>query len=259
MSEVLLPTIGKFTGNRQPTVESTIEDLNNGFRCLAIIFGHYAFARRGKDRQVLAHIALQALKRTTSEDDFGQFLALPDASRLWEAFVEVAKEQREKPMEQLNRGAVAGLAELAQEIYSLDGSGSIAAWIAKGVRTTGRIEPQFLRMVDVRGVGPKLTSLILRDVAYLYRLEEILEPADKIYIQPIDKWIRLLAPYVIDEEDADTMADWILAGKLTKYTRRAGVSGIRFNMGATYFGMKEVHVQENLERAISKVLSGPAS
>jgi hypothetical protein len=254
VAEVLLPSLGRCTGDRAPTPASISKNLQSGYKSLAVIYGHYAFARRGKDRLQLSHTALEALRKTASEDDFVQFLSLSDASSLWEAFVRVAQEQGHKPMEQLNRGAVAGMAELAQEIFEIDGNGSIFAWIAKGIRQTGRIEPQFMRMVDVRGVGPKLTSLILRDVVFLAGLEDALDPADRIYIQPIDKWIRLLAPYVVDEPDADEMADWILAGKIAKYTRRAGVSGIRFNMGATYFGLREVRVPENLERCIVRLL-----
>lgn len=255
-AEILMPALGRAVGDRAATFDSIKQHLSTGYGCLAAVYGHYAFSRRGKDRAQLAQNATEALRRTTSPDDFGLFLSRADASTLWDKFVEVSKESGQKPMEQLNRGVIAGLAELAQEIYAVDGHGSIYSWIVNGILKTGRVEPQFLRMVDVRGVGPKLTSLVLRDVVFLSGTEDRLEPADKIYIHPIDKWIRLLAPYVIDEDNADDMADWILAGKISKYTRRVGVSGIRFNMGATYFGMREVRVPENLQRMIDHVVFG---
>lgn len=255
----LLPALGKAVGLKDPTEVEVLGALQNGYKCLAAIYSHYAFSRRGKDRGHLSEIALEALKRTTTEDDFGLFLSRSDASTLWENFVVVAKEMGHKPMEQLNRGVIAGMAELAQEIFEIDQRGSIATWITDGIRKTGRLEPQFFRIVDVRGIGPKLTSLLLRDIVYLSGLENSVETADRIYIQPIDKWIRLLAPYVIDEEDAEAYADWILAGKIFKYTRRAGVSPVRFNMGATWFGMREVRVQENLERAVNHLVSGKAT
>jgi hypothetical protein len=243
IGEVLLPVLARaLDTDCEPA--AIREELEHPYGCLTAIYAHYAFARRGRDRFDLSEIAVEALRRTCNEEDFGQFLALEHAESLWETFVEVCRERGRKPLEQLNSGVVAGMAELAQEIYQLDGSGSIAGWVAKGVWQTGRLEPQFLRMVDVRGIGPKITSLFLRDMALLFNLEEHLDHADRLYVQPIDKWIRCIAPYVIDEPNADDLADWILAGKLAKYARRAGVSGIRFNMGATWYGMREVRAPE---------------
>jgi hypothetical protein len=237
----------------------TLRDLRDAFSdpylCLRALLGHYAFCRRGKDRAELSSLAIEALERTCDEDEFESFLEEPDAGRLWEGFLKACEESRRKPLEQLNRGVIAGLGELAQEVYRLDNVGSVAGWVLKGVLQTDRVEPQFLRIVDIRGVGPKISSLFLRDVAHVFGLEAQIDRADRLYVQPIDKWLRLLAPYVIDEPDVEVPADWVLAGKLAKYSRLAGVSGIRFNMGATYFGMREVKVPEMLDQVVEALLS----
>ena len=227
IGEVLVPSLARPCRTTQ-SLNAVAEQLNNSYRCLEMIFGHYAFARRGRDRFDLSEIALESLHRACKEDEFGSFLALDDAESLWTVFDSVCRERGRKSMEQLNVGVIAGIAELAQEIYRLDGSGNIAAWIVKGVQQTRRIEPQFLRMVDVRGIGPKITSLFLRDMVLLFGLEEMLEHSDRLYVQPIDKWMRAIAPFVIEEPNAENLADWILAGKLSKYARKAGFSGIRF-------------------------------
>lgn len=253
VDEVLIPSLARAC--RVAHDEQSIRlALAGPYSCLEAIYSHYAFARRGKDRYELSEAAAEALHRIADEDDFGQFLALDNAESLWSAFAEVCRERGRKPMEQLNSGVIAGMAELAQEIAQIGGSGSIAEWIASGIRQSGRVEPQFLRMVDVRGIGPKITSLILRDVVFFFDLEDLVEPADRLYIQPIDKWTRMIAPYVIDEPNADDLADWILAGKFSKYTRRAGVSGIRFNMGTSLFGMREVRAPEFFDSAIRYLL-----
>jgi hypothetical protein len=54
----------------------------------------------------------------------------------------------------------------------------------------------------------------------------------------------------------DKAADWIIAGKISKYSRRAGVSGIAFNMGSTYFGQKIVKDPAGFEEALKKVAVG---
>ena len=253
VGEMLVPALARACRSHHE-IESICNRLMGPYRCLEAVYSHYAFARRGRDRFELSEIAVEALHRTSSEDDFGQFLGLSNAETLWGAFVAVCQEKGRKPMEQLNGGVVAGMAELAQEVYQIDGAGSIAAWVQKGVLQTGRIEPQFLRMVDVRGIGPKITSLFLRDLVFLFQLEEEIDHADRLYVQPIDKWIRMIAPYVIDEPNADDLADWILAGKLSKYARRAEVSGIGFNMGTTWFGMREVRAPEFFDSAVRHVV-----
>lgn len=258
LGEILVPSLCRAC-HAQHSIESLIERLQDPYHCLEAVFAHYAFARRGKDRLELSEIAIAALHRTTRGDQIGDFLALEDAESLWESFVDVCRERGRKPMEQLNIGVIAGMAELAQEIYRLDGSGSIAGWIVKGVEQTGRIEPQFLRMVDVRGIGPKITSLFLRDIILLFNLESAIDHSDRLYVQPIDKWIRAIAPYVIDEPNADNLADWILAGKLSKYARKAGVSGVRFNMGTTWFGMREIRAPEFFESGIRQIVRADTS
>lgn len=253
LSEILVPSLAR-AGHCNSDAASVREHFFAPYGCLEFVFGHYAFARRGKDRFDLSEIALESLRRTSSADQFGQFLALEHAESLWDMFVEVCREKNRKPMEQLNSGVVAGMAELAQEIYQIDGTGSIAQWVVKGVQQTSRIEPQFLRMVDVRGIGPKISSLFLRDIVVFFGLEELIDPVDRLYVQPIDKWMRAIAPYVIDEPNADDLADWILAGKLSKYARRAGVSGTLFNMGVTWFGMREVRAPEFFDSAVRNLV-----
>src|SRR5690349_18891100 len=94
--------------------------------CLRAVFQEYAFARRGKERQELGHMATLALKKATSERElFNQ----TDSVFVWEAFEQVCAEEKQKPMEQLNRGIIQGIPELAQEIQAEGGSGSIALWI----------------------------------------------------------------------------------------------------------------------------------
>ncbi|MCZ7580492.1 MAG: hypothetical protein M5U21_06695 [Fimbriimonadaceae bacterium] len=259
VAELLLPTLQHAMDIDEPSISEVRNGLLDPYLCLKAIYGYYAFSRRGKDRHELASLSIEALESCTSPENIGQFLALADADSLWNAYVEVCGERKKKPMEQLNRGVIAGIAELAQEIHELDGSGSIAGWIVKGVRANQRIEPQFLRMVDVRGVGPKLTSLLLRDVVFLFEIEPRIDHMDRLYVQPIDKWMRLIAPYVIDEPDAADYADWVLAGKIAKHARRAGVSGIRFNMGTAYFGLRIARSTEDFVARIEAMTQGPGS
>jgi hypothetical protein len=252
VGEVLLPSLARAARADAASIKDVRDALSDPYRCLEAVYAHYAFSRRGRDRNELAQIAVEALHQAVRPAAFEQFLNQPDASVLWDHYVEVSRRYRRKPMEQLNRGVIAGLAELAQEVYRCDGVGSIANWVFKGVLQTDRLESQFLRIVDIRGVGPKLGSLFVRDAAFIFGLEEQIDPIDRLYLQPVDKWLRLMAPYL--GEDAEDSADWVLAGKLAKYTRRVGVSGVRFNMGVTYLGSKVARVAESFDDVISDLI-----
>jgi hypothetical protein len=219
---------------------------------LRVFYNNYAFVRRGKDRNMLASYTIAALERVTTPDTIEELLAEPDGTQIWDAFAAICEENNRKNVEQLNRGVISGMVELAQEIYQLDGEGSIAGWIIAGILQNARIEPQFLRIVDIRGVGPKTTSTYLRDLVAVFGLEEKVDRVDRLCMQPIDRWIRHVAGEIMTEIDMDETIDWVLAGKLTKYARRSGVSGVRLNMGASYFGTLEVRDPERFDRVFEE-------
>jgi hypothetical protein len=252
-AELLLPQLCSVIGLESRNLSSLRERLSDPFHSLQVVYGHYAFSRRGNDRAELSSIAVDALQEVTSPKTIRAFLSEPDPERLWNAFVDLCAARGHRPMEPLNRGVIAGFAELAQEIYRHDGVGSIASWVAESVISSGRIENVFMRLVEIKGVGPKISSLLLRDMLFLHHLEDQLDFSDRIYVQPIDKWIRGIAPFVVPDLAEDHAPDWILAGKVAKHTRKAGVSGIRFNMGATFFGVREVRVPEALPARLSMV------
>ncbi len=231
--------------------ESSIrEALDLPVSSLQIFFGHYAFARRGKDRDELASAATTAINRLFAEQDPAEILGAEDGEGLWTMFAAICDDRGRKANEAQNRGLLQGMLELSQEIFREDGIGSIGGWIVDAAEQTGRIEDEFNRIVDIRGVGPKSTSTFLRDVIHIFGCEDKIDPADRIYFQPVDRWIRAIAQVIVPEPNMDQAADWIVAGKVSKYTRRAGASGIRFNMGTTHFGQRVVREPERFNDEI---------
>jgi hypothetical protein len=254
--EFLYPHLRRVLAIEQEDPELILEAYLTARGSLLAFYCHYAFARRGKDRDDLALFASEAVKRVQGQGSFEDVLKAEDGTPLWDAFAEICQERRRKNNEAQNRGLIQGMLELAQEIYQTDHNGSIANWMLNGIAQTKRLEPQFERVVDIRGVGPKSTSTFMRDVVYMFGYEDKVEPADRIYIHPIDRWLRLMARYLVPEPNMDKAADWIIAGKVSKYSRRAGVSGIAFNMGATYFGQKLVKDPSRFEEMLKKLALG---
>jgi hypothetical protein len=254
--EFLYPHLRRVLSIEQEEPELIRESYMTARGSLLAFYCHYAFARRGKDRDELAALASDAVVRVQGEGSFEDVMRLEDGTALWDAFAAICLEKRRKNNEAQNRGLIQGMLELEQEIYQSDRIGSIANWMLNGIAQTRRLEPQFERIVDIRGVGPKSTSTFMRDVVYLFGYEDKVEPADRIYIHPIDRWLRMMARYLVPEPNMDKAADWIIAGKISKYSRRAGVSGVAFNMGTTYFGQKIVKDPVRFEDMLKRVALG---
>lgn len=251
--EFLYPHLRKILALEVDDVEGIKNSYLTAKGSLLAFYCHYAFARRGKDRDDLAKFAKEAVERIQGEGSFENVLQKDEGTLLWDAFATICQEKRRKNNETQNRGLIQGVLELTQEIFETDKCGSIANWLLNGISQTKRLEPQFERMVDIRGVGPKSTSTFMRDVVYIFDIESNIEPADRIYIHPIDRWLRTMSKYIIPEPGMEDAADWIVAGKISKYSRKAGVSGIAFNMGCTYFGQKFVKEPENFEDCLKRL------
>jgi len=255
-TEILGPALGRTAGIPLRTLDDAEALFLSPYGCLQAAFGHYAFLRRGKDRLELGEIALEALRRTCDPRDAGTLLEAPSGLLVWSRFEEVCTERRRRPMPELNVGVIAGLVELAQEIHRSAAGGSLAQWLADAIVRTGRVEPEFMRIVDIRGVGPKFASVFLRDAVHILDLEDSVENVDRLYLQPIDKWIRLVGEYLLNRTGEDRPADWVLAGKLAKYARHSGVSGVRFNMGATYLGAREARSSQDFDSMLRELAVG---
>ncbi|MBL8048431.1 MAG: hypothetical protein JNJ45_07085 [Chthonomonas sp.] len=233
--------------------EALAAALDDPIVALRLFLRSYAFARRGKDRQPLSDAASGALKRAVEANGPDALLKGEDGEAVWDFFVEECAEQRIKPMEQLNRGVVQGMVELAQEVYRLPDQPSICTWIRVAIENRGELALLFERIVDIRGVGPKTASCFLRDVVAVFDLEEDIPNVDRLIMQPIDRWVRSITlRYAPDIHDEDPV-DWVLAGKAYRLARLAEVGGIDYNMGCTWFGLKQVRRPELLDAALRAV------
>lgn len=245
--ELVIDQLLKFCGTKAAAdIPSRLDDPQIA---LSVLLRRYAFARRGKDKEDIGYTSGKALKSLLEEEPnlFGQQSGEP----LWGKFVALCAQDSRKPNEQQNRGPIQGLLELAQEVYQLTG-GSICAWIREAILKTGRVEPLFDRIVDIRGLGPKNTSFLLRDMVALYDLEDQVDRADHIYLQAVDRWSRLFATHLVPELLGEE-PDWIVAGKMSKLAHQSEVSVIKLSMGASLFGMRTVREPERFHVAIASL------
>ncbi len=247
--EVLFPQMARAMRVQLPDAQAVRDALADPYYAFRVMLGYYAFAKRGNDRVEYSNFALQALDRVLRGDkaNFSAFLASGNApEQLWNAFVQVCQENQRKINEQLNRGLLEGLAAYASRLYAEDEIGNIWMDIQQAIVKSGRVEPIYQKITEIRGIGPKVGALVLRDMVALYDLEGRIDPADYHYLQPVDTWIRRIGPLLTDEID-DKTADWVIAGKLSKLCRRHRVSGVRFNQGVQYLAIVELRDLERLK------------
>jgi len=107
---------------------------------------------------------------------------------------------------------------------------------AKILLKEGQVEKAYAYMASISGVGQKIASLYLRDIAYIE-----LEPAKHYHylFQPIDTWIeqaiKIILSYTSDK--APTRISYKNKKKLiVELCREAECSPIEFNQGAWFAG-----------------------
>lgn len=81
----------------------------------------------------------------------------------------------------------------------------------------GKIKKAYDKLVEIISVDNKIACLILRDIAFLYNLEDKFSVKDWVYLQPMDVWVERLAYAMMNKAIKDN-----------------GLSPSKFNAGAWY-------------------------
>lgn len=99
----------------------------------------------------------------------------------------------------------------------------------------GELKNHFWELQNIRSIGPKCSSLYLRDLISVYSLEADLHEEDLICLQPIDTWVRQVA-YEGGIIDNKKSSDETVRKNIVKACKESNVSTIKFNQGAWYMG-----------------------
>lgn len=97
-------------------------------------------------------------------------------------------------------------------------------------------------------IGPKIASFYLRDLVFMYSLEEKVSEEDLEFLQPIDTWVRKVAFKVgiIDKSDEE---DLVVREHIVEACFNFNVSTIKFNQGAWFLGHNSFDILlENLNK-----------
>ena len=105
------------------------------------------------------------------------------------------------------------------------------------------------KLDSIWSIGPKIASLILRDVVYIYELETYLNKEDYYFLQPIDTWV-----HKISKELELIGEDKIYRGEAKDITDKCfelEINPIHYNQGAWYIGSNSLQILlENIDQLV---------
>lgn len=94
---------------------------------------------------------------------------------------------------------------------------------------------------SVWSIGPKIASLILRDIVFIHELENYLKkPDDYYFLQPIDTWVHKLSYEIGMINKGKIYKDE--AKDITNKCFEFNISPIHYNQGAWYIGSNSLQV-----------------
>ena len=134
---------------------------------------------------------------------------------------------------------------------------NIVAFVKTGLEL-GCTKATHTAIQEINGIGSKIASLFLRDVAVMYNL---FPAEDRYLLQPVDVWVRrayekLARKQINNEQDIEPVQRWILEG-----ATREGVYAEAVNAGIWYFSSQIADSNYRLSKALddfgyAKVLLG---
>jgi len=103
---------------------------------------------------------------------------------------------------------------------------------------------------EINGVGPKIASLFLRDVAIFYTL---IPQKDRHLLQPVDTWIRRMFEQFTQQRNAGVQGTEKVQRWIVQESIRCGVRPEAVNEGAWYFGSQVADSEYRMSKALNNL------
>jgi hypothetical protein len=230
----------------------------NNWDALSIFLEGYAFARQGAPSG-FAHAACDAIRQTSAD---GIMLVNPNAcEKLWTTFSALLDNtdlnyannplcpkgteytRKYRGASRMTRTSRSSVLEFLAAVLPRGESTSIIAYAKHN------LEQEHVRIIHqqlsnrINGIGNKIASFFLRDVATFYH---ILPTKYRYLLQPIDVWVRRISSLLMESQMSDEgIAIWII-----QEAAKNGVSPEAVNQGMWYFGSQVGGSEYRVSRAI---------
>ena len=211
----------------------------------------HATFRAGGEQAKYGEIICESLDKCSA--NFGGFEKLikdENAPQIvYKEFLNICNERSKKPNEKINERLIFDFLKRAQD----HPTSNLFMWLKDSLINNG-VESTYLELLKIYGINKKITSFILRDVAWLLNLEKNVKVGEWIYLQPIDTWVKQIS-LKLWKDLHQKVDEFIIAKRIVEKCDELGVSSLRFNQGAWYFGSKEVKKRELLEKYMNALIT----
>jgi ribosomal protein S13 len=208
----------------------------NWIQALKLFISSYAFERSGAPRSY-KNAAIQALEKCMES------LSAEDASqKVWEKFQEILNSaDLNAKLNPLNPGGSKCDAVAFCKRAAASEDCNIYLFLLRKIQAN-KIEEAHKMLMEIRGIGPKIASLFLRDVAIAEKIE-ITNLDDRHLLQPIDVWLERIAQILADQKiEKRNVGKW-----LVDLADKAGCCALRLNAGSWYFGSQVAQTESQLK------------
>jgi len=225
----------------------------NGYKALICFLDNYAYERQGAPK-AYPKIAIKCISNKYKKGENWIIPTETDVKNLWEDYRNIAisdfnmlsknseeakVNKRNNPMNK-NGGVINKLNSLKIP--------NIAVYV-RDLLCDSNIAKAYKFLINIRGVGEKISSFYLRDIAYLSNLEENDIKEDLYLLQPIDTWLEQTLKVLFNNEFPNSLQD--KQKKIVKLCEESEVSSISFNQGAWVLGSQIAGEFESFKRAIN--------
>ena len=234
------------------------EQFGDGYKALVCFLKNYAYERQGA-AAAYSEIARRCISQRYGNGHNWRVPTQNDAQALWDDYKNIAKSdynlrdnktgkarvnEARNPMN-MNGGIVAKLAS--------EGIPNIAIYVRYSINVGKSAEAYNFFVKEVRGVGEKIASFYLRDIAYLARLDEAKISSDVYLLQPMDTWLEQTFR-ILFESGVPTNVSKKLQERqklIVELCKKSEVSSIAFNQGAWVLGSQIAGEFGKLEEALT--------
>lgn len=215
---------------QRPLWEGYQNHLSNPVDALALFLKGYAFERRGRD----PNYALLA------SDVVAELRAL-EQPRLWQEYSFRLQRLGKKP--NVYNDPLYHTNSNCKCVICVFGETNIVRFTQKNLEA-GNIRTIHGKLDLVRGVGPKIASLFLRDLAVYFGMTDMLKTNTYRYLlQPVDVWVKRTTLILAGDQNMKPkeIAQWLVENASEPE---------RTNQGIWYFCSQILRTESELEKAL---------
>jgi hypothetical protein len=197
-------------------------------QALICFFENYAYQRQGA-APAYSEIAVKSLKNRFSRG--ARSVTIADAKEVWKDYQEIARNEYNNLGVNRTHNPMCSdnglLTVMAKKNIT-----NLASHIKSLIQNNQTKEAHEL-VDDIRGIGPKIASLYLRDIAYLGRIPEN-RIKDQYCLQPVDTWIEQTLSIIFGDRKPKVLRK--KQEMIVNLCEIANVSPIAFSQGAWMLG-----------------------